>query len=59
MNYKEDELELPQCSPEFLRALSAIFDTRIILRRKDVTLDYLRGVQDVLDYITLTNDNKE
>lgn len=52
-----DDYTLPECSPEFLRVLKNIFDVRRMVTRADVTLEYLRGVQSVLDAIENSNNN--
>lgn len=53
-----DDYTLPECSPEFLRVLKNIFDTRRMLRYKEgVSLEYLKGIQEVLDYIEINNNN--
>ena len=46
---------LPECSPAFLGALKKALDIRKKLYEKEVSLDYLRGIQYVLDTIEYNN----
>lgn len=52
-----DDYTLPECSPEFLRVLKNIFDTRRMLNTSGISLEYLKGVQAVLDAIEASNKN--
>lgn len=46
---------LPECSPAFLAGLKEMFDVRRMVRMPNVSVEYLRGVQEVLDAIESNN----
>lgn len=45
--------DFPRCSNKFLEELKKTYDIRKLVRYSEST-DYLRGVQDVLDFIEMT-----
>lgn len=47
--------DLPECPVALLEALKQVFDTRRLLYRQGVSIEYLKGVQDVLNTIEATN----
>jgi len=47
--------DFPRCSKVFLEKLKEVFDIRKLIRYSQ-TNDYLRGVQDVLDFIEQQNN---
>ena len=46
--------DFPKCSLKFIERLKEVFDIRKMVHYKPST-EYLKGVQDVLDFIELSN----
>lgn len=52
-----NEQEVPECSQAFLNALKEHFDIRKLIYEKTASVDYLLGIQEVLDFIENNNES--